>query len=92
MYDLSAMIDFILRQTNQPQLIYAGHSQGGTSVLVLLSERPEFNAKIASIHLLAGAVYYTNTHLIVTPLLKNVNTLKVGMNAIQFAIVCGCGA
>lgn len=80
MYDLSAMIDFILVQTNQSQLIYTGYSQGGTSVFVLLSERPEFNEKFQSIHLLAGAVVYTNSNPIITPLLKNINTIRVDMN------------
>lgn len=72
------MIDFILEQTNQTQLIYTGYSQGGTSIFVLLSERPEYNEKIASIHLMAAAVFYTNTNPLITPLLKNINTIKVG--------------
>lgn len=74
------MIDFILEQTNQTQLIYTGYSQGGTSMFVLLSERPEYNEKIASIHLMGPAVFYTKTNPIVTPLLKNINTFKVGVN------------
>ena len=71
------MIDFILEQTNQTQLIYTGYSQGGTSVFVLLSERPEYNEKISSIHLMAAAVFYTKTNPIITPFLKNINTIKV---------------
>lgn len=47
-YDLPALIDFILARTGQEQLIYAGHSQGGTSLFVLLSERREYNKKISS--------------------------------------------
>lgn len=86
-YDLKAMIDFILEQTNQTQLIYTGYSQGGTSIFVLLSEHPEYNEKIASIHLMAAAVFYTKSNPIITPLLKNINTIKVSMN-FQYFIVC----
>lgn len=46
-YDLPAMIDYVLNQTGQDQLIYVGHSQGVSSAFVMLSERPEYNEKIA---------------------------------------------
>ncbi|XP_055301156.1 lipase 3-like [Sitodiplosis mosellana] len=46
-FDLPAMIDYVLMQTGQKQLIYIGHSQGVTSAFVMLSERPEYNEKIA---------------------------------------------
>lgn len=83
-YDLAAIIDFILEKTNQTQLIYTGYSQGGTSIFVLLSERPEYNEKIASVHLLAPAVFYTRTNPLITPLLKNINTIKVGKKKFFF--------
>lgn len=35
-YDLPAIIDFILERTQQQQLIYTGYSQGGTIMFVLL--------------------------------------------------------
>lgn len=41
------MLDYILTQTKQNQLIYVGHSQGVTSAFVMLSERPEYNKRIA---------------------------------------------
>lgn len=44
------MIDYVLSETNQTQLIYTGHSQGVTSLFILLSERPQYNAKIAIAH------------------------------------------
>lgn len=86
----AAYIDFILEQTNQTQLIYTGYSQGGTSMFVLLSEHPEYNEKLASIHLLAPAVFYTKTNALIQPLLKNINTVKVGQMrcAIQIRLKC----
>lgn len=59
-FDLSAMISYTLQETREPNLFYAGHSQGGAAVLALLSTRPEFNAKIRQLHLMAPAVYLTN--------------------------------
>lgn len=56
--DIAAMIDYILDETQYEQLHYAGHSQGTTVYLVLLSERPEYNAKIKSGHLLAPCAFF----------------------------------
>lgn len=35
-YDLPAIIDYVLERTQQQQLIYTGYSQGGTVMFVLL--------------------------------------------------------
>ncbi|XP_026319817.1 lipase 3-like [Hyposmocoma kahamanoa] len=59
-YDVPAMIDYILEETGNKRLHYIGHSQGGTSFLVMGSTRPEYNDKIASAHLLAPAGFKTN--------------------------------
>lgn len=55
--DLPAMIDYILQNTGQEKLHYIGHSQGGTTFLILNSMLPEYNNKIQSAHLLAGVGY-----------------------------------
>lgn len=56
-YDLPAMIDYILEKTQNQQIHYIGHSQGTTTLLVLLSEKPEYNNKLQSAHLLAPAAF-----------------------------------
>ncbi|EDV97703.1 lipase 3 [Drosophila grimshawi] len=56
--DIAAMIDYILDETQHSQLHYAGHSQGTTVYLVLMSERPEYNEKIKSGHLLAPCAFF----------------------------------
>ena len=40
------MIDYILNYTNQKTLHYIGYSMGSTELFVLLSMKPEYNAKI----------------------------------------------
>lgn len=57
LYDLPAMIDFILLMTNQEQLSYVGHSQGTTSFFVMASMRPDYNKKIKLMVALAPVVY-----------------------------------
>lgn len=76
-YDLPAMIDFVLNYTGHNRLIYVGHSQGGTSVCVLLSERPEYNQKLSSVHILAGAIIMDYYNYAMYPMLKNLNYLRV---------------
>ncbi|XP_029174648.1 lipase 3-like isoform X2 [Nylanderia fulva] len=44
--DLPVMIDYVLNYTKSKDLHFIGHSMGTTSVFVLLSTKPEYNAKI----------------------------------------------
>ncbi|CAK1544446.1 unnamed protein product [Leptosia nina] len=60
LYDLPAMIDFALKVSGQDKLFYIGHSQGGTTFLVLNSMKPEYNSKIKAAHLLAAVGYQKN--------------------------------
>ncbi|XP_055316816.1 lipase 3-like [Sitodiplosis mosellana] len=85
-YDLPAQIDFILAQTNRTQLIYVGHSQGGNIIFILLSERPEYNKKIALVHAMAAAVFMvkSDSNALLNPLLDNLDDLKIFVEQIQF--------
>lgn len=56
-YDLPAMIDYILAQTGQKQLFYIGFSQGTTQFWILMSLRPEYNEKIKLMSALAPVAY-----------------------------------
>lgn len=56
-YDLPAMLDYVLKFKNSTKLFYVGHSQGTTSLLVLLSSHPEYNEKIIQGHLMAVSAY-----------------------------------
>lgn len=65
-YDLPAMIDFVLSATGETQLHYAGHSQGTTSFFVMTSLRPDYNDKIKAMHALAPVAFMKNA---VSPML-----------------------
>lgn len=56
--DIPTMIDYILETTGEQQIHYAGHSQGTTVYFVMLSERPEYNTKIKSAHMLAPCAFF----------------------------------
>lgn len=56
-YDLPAMIDYILQATKQQSLYYVGHSQGTTVGYVMCSMRPEYNNKIKMMFSLAPVAW-----------------------------------
>jgi lysosomal acid lipase/cholesteryl ester hydrolase len=60
-YDLPAVIDYILRHTGQKNLYYVGHSMGSTMFYVLMSSKPEYNTKIRHMVALAPVAFLRNT-------------------------------
>ncbi|XP_053958059.1 lipase 1 [Anastrepha ludens] len=71
MYDLPAMIDYILHETGFVKLAYFGHSQGTTSFFVMTSMRPEYNEKITLMSALAPVAYMKNLEAPLMFLLRN---------------------
>lgn len=59
-FDLPAMIDYILYKTGEKSLYYIGHSQGTTTFFVMSSTRPEYNRKIRLFIALAPVAYMRN--------------------------------
>lgn len=68
--DLAAFIDYILQKTNQKAVHIVAHSQGCTTVLVLLSTRPEYNKKIKTAILMAPAAFMKHTSTMGQSILK----------------------
>ncbi|XP_076756493.1 lipase 3 [Xylocopa sonorina] len=60
-YDIPAMIDYILGKTNQKKIFLVSHSQGGTAFFVMASERPEYQKKIVASFTLAPAVFMSRS-------------------------------
>ncbi|KAH8320927.1 hypothetical protein KR067_012370 [Drosophila pandora] len=56
-YDLPAMIDYVIYWTGVETVSYVGHSQGTTSFFVLNSMVPRFKSRIRSAHLLAPVAW-----------------------------------
>lgn len=57
LYDVSAMLNFMLDHTKESKTFYVGHSQGTCSLLALLSSLPHYNEKIIQAHLMTPAVF-----------------------------------
>ncbi|CAL8134258.1 unnamed protein product [Orchesella dallaii] len=56
-YDVPAVTNKILSETNSRKIFYIGHSMGTTQYFIALSELPEMNDKIAAGFLLAPTAY-----------------------------------
>lgn len=88
-YDHAAVIDYILKETGNEKLFFVGHSQGTTSLMVLLSERPEFNEKIHAASLMAPSGYMSNVNwalrllTLSRPILEVCNELTNILNTFQ---------
>uniref|UniRef100_A0A8C0E6L9 Lipase n=1 Tax=Bubo bubo TaxID=30461 RepID=A0A8C0E6L9_BUBBB len=67
MYDLPAMINFVLQKTGQKQIYYVGYSQGCTIAFIAFSSVPELAQKIKMFFALAPAVTMKHTR---SPIMK----------------------
>jgi len=76
-YDLSAEIDYILTNTSAKQIQYVGHSMGSTMFYVLMSVKPEYNAKIRHMVALAPVAFLRNTK---TPFASTAKLLLSGVS------------
>ncbi|NXX50586.1 LIPM Lipase, partial [Tricholaema leucomelas] len=67
MYDLPAMINFMLQKTGQKQIYYVGYSQGCTIAFIAFSSMPELGQKIKTFFALAPVVTASHTK---SPIMK----------------------
>jgi len=75
-YDVPAIMDKIISVTGQNKIYYFGYLMGTTQMMVLLSERPEYNDKIKLVFMRAPAgVLYGATSPFQAPsfLIRNAN-------------------
>ncbi|XP_033005094.1 lipase member M-like [Lacerta agilis] len=56
MYDIPAVINFILKKTGQKQLYYVGYSEGAATGLIAFSAIPELSQKIKTFFALAPVI------------------------------------
>lgn len=69
-YDIPAIIDYILDRTNWDKLHYIGHSQGTTQFWVAMSQKPNYNAKVKLMIGLAPVAFTSNIRGPITKLAK----------------------
>lgn len=76
-YDQPAVIDYILKETATEKLHYVGISQGTTALMVLLTEKPEYNDKIHVASMLAPVGYMSHVDVVYKLIFSIVPVLKV---------------
>lgn len=69
--DIPNMIDYILNYTGKKDIYYMGHSMGTTMLYVLLSTRPEYNAKIKLGICLAPIAFWNDVPPVIKQLSPN---------------------
>ncbi|OXA39150.1 Lipase 3 [Folsomia candida] len=79
-YDNPAIIEMVTNVTGVRRMYYVGHSMGGTSLAIMLSERPEYNERISTAFLLAPALYLGSTLKYLQPFFKSVNYYQYSFN------------
>ena len=91
LYDLPAMIDYILKMTGADSIYYVGHSQGTTVGYVLCSMKPNYNNKIKIMFSLAPEAWmghvkspivriFSPATKILGLILKDFNTYSAGVD------------
>ncbi|KAB0797386.1 hypothetical protein PPYR_08380 [Photinus pyralis] len=67
LYDLPAIIDYVLNVTNFKKLFYIGYSQGTTSFFLMASAKPEYNERIMLMTAFAPVTYlFNNQHILLS--------------------------
>lgn len=84
LYDQPAVIDYILEKTMNTKLYYVGYSQGTTSIMVLLSEKPEYNDKIHIASLMAPVAFTNHEDFLYQILARTLPLFVVNQNQSRF--------
>jgi pimeloyl-ACP methyl ester carboxylesterase len=84
-YDVSALIDHVLKETGQESIFYVGHSLGTSVLFILLSERPEYNSKIKAVAAMAPAIGGRHCSIfVVKTIISPICTLMVCLKIYHF--------
>ncbi len=79
MYDIPAMVDYVLNKTGNAKLHYIGHSMGTTGFMVLMNEKPDYSEKVIMANFLAPVAYVkhiTTPVRVLTMFLGNIQVMK----------------
>lgn len=88
-YDLPATIDHVLNHTGSKSLFYVGHSQGATSLLVMLADRPDYNEKIDKAVVLAPVANITHSRSPIIGIFAKIPTsLYVSIRVLHHISLC----
>ncbi len=78
-YDIPAVLDYILEETKQPNLFYVGHSMGTCMFWIAMQAHPQYNSKIRNMFALAPIAFVKHLKSpirILSPLSTEAEVLK----------------
>ncbi|XP_069680507.1 lipase 3-like [Periplaneta americana] len=76
-YDLPAVIDYIIQETGQEKIYYVGHSMGTTMFYVMGAKVPEYNDKIRAMVSLAPVAYMSH---MTSPLIQLLSAYETNLD------------
>lgn len=82
-YDYPAVIDYVRDETNNSKVFIIGHSQGTTTLMTLLSEKTEYNQKVAAASLITPVGYLNNSDSLLHIVSKVLLQLPVNLSKSQ---------
>ena len=82
-HDLPSAFQYVKNVTGQDKITYISHSMGATEMLVLLSEKPEYNDYLDQIFLLAPVAYLGHVTGSMATFAPFIDTLESALGAIE---------
>lgn len=76
--DFPPIFDYICDATNQPKLYVIAHSQGSTSMIAFLAEKPEYNDRIHALSLMAPVTFLNHAQFF----------CQLALNLFKFVVIC----
>ena len=76
-YDIPAIVEYILKITNQPKLICVGYSLGPAFLFIALIDYPELNDKIEMVFGLGPVACSRYFNDLFPKVSKNIETIRV---------------
>lgn len=86
-YDVPAYIDYILKETGKPKLIYVGHSMGSTIFFIAMASHPQLNDKIELMIALAPVASMAHLRSPLKKLAPYVDIIRVLYNFRKYSLL-----
>ncbi|XP_055551548.1 lipase 1-like [Wyeomyia smithii] len=83
-YDIPALVDYILKQTEAARVHFVGFSQGAMTSFIAMAERPGFTDKVIEFQALSPAVYmYRSPSVFINILAASADQIAKALGAVQ---------
>lgn len=84
MYDYPAVYEYVKRKTGVEKFFVVGHSRGVTTLVTLLSQKPQYNNEMYATGLLAPPIYFEHATLLKEVVALGINYIRSLKNTEYF--------